>query len=189
MGFFIRLNSSGFMKITFHTVRNLHFLSKNSTLNSRENVLDFLTVGNFDFTKKSWKCWGFVKIEFLEFLNKNLTFRIVCIYYLIIIISKCKEAILWLLLLLLLLLYHRYHWYHWYIGLLDWTCFHNQVITHHLVHQVLIVWNVIVAVVVRLVDLSLIFVFPRSFLPRFVVWIFVIWKSAQCLKIYQKSCG
>ena len=47
-------------------------------------VLDFLTVDNFDFTrkivKKIWgeklvKCWGFVKIEFLD---KNLTFRIVC---------------------------------------------------------------------------------------------------------------
>ena len=25
--------------------------------------------------KTSWKCWGFVKIEFLD---KNLTFRIVC---------------------------------------------------------------------------------------------------------------
>ena len=44
----------------------------------------FLAVDNFDFTRKivqkiwvenSWKCWGFVKIEFLD---KNLTFRIVC---------------------------------------------------------------------------------------------------------------
>ena len=52
---------------------------------TRENVviLDFLAVDNFDFTRKivkkiwvknSWKCWGFVKIEFLD----NLTFRIVC---------------------------------------------------------------------------------------------------------------
>ena len=46
-------------------------------------VLDFLAVDNFDFTRKlskkiwvknSWKCWGFVKIEFLD---KNLTIRIV----------------------------------------------------------------------------------------------------------------
>ena len=49
-----------------HTFRNLHFLSKNSTLISRENcrffwvwktrenvvVLDFLAVDNFDFTRK-----------------------------------------------------------------------------------------------------------------------------------------
>ena len=38
--------------------------------------LDFFAVDNFDFTRKivkkknwvknSWKCWGFVKIEFLE---------------------------------------------------------------------------------------------------------------------------
>ena len=49
-----------------HTVRNLHFLSKNSTLISRENcrffwgwktrenvvVLDFLAVDTFDFTRK-----------------------------------------------------------------------------------------------------------------------------------------
>ena len=65
-----------------HTVRNLHFLSKYSTLISRENcrfffgwktrenvvVLDFLAVDNFDFTRKiakkilmknSWKCWVF----------------------------------------------------------------------------------------------------------------------------------
>ena len=46
-------------------------------------VLDFLAADNFDFTRKIvkknwvknlWKCWGFVKIEFLD---KNLTFRIV----------------------------------------------------------------------------------------------------------------
>ena len=65
-----------------HTVRNLHFSSKNSTLISRENyrffgvkktrenvvVLDFLAVDNFDFTRKifelfwvknSWRCCGF----------------------------------------------------------------------------------------------------------------------------------
>ena len=67
-------------KLGEHTVRNLHFLSKNSTLISRENcwffgwkarenvvVLDILAVDNFDFTwkivkksfgKNSWKCWG-----------------------------------------------------------------------------------------------------------------------------------
>ena len=54
---------------------------------TRENVvvLDFIAVDNFDFTRKivkkiwlinSWKCWGYVKIEFLD---KNLTFRLVCI--------------------------------------------------------------------------------------------------------------
>ena len=52
---------------------------------TRENaaVWDFLAVDNFDFTRKivkkiwvknSWKCWGFVNVEFLD---KNLTFRIV----------------------------------------------------------------------------------------------------------------
>ena len=49
-------------------------------------VLDFLAIDNFDFTRKivkkiwmknSGKCWGFVKIEFLD---KNLTFRIVCAF-------------------------------------------------------------------------------------------------------------
>ena len=44
-------------------------------------ILDFFNVDNFDFTRKivkqnSWKCWGFVKIEFLD---KNLTFRMVCL--------------------------------------------------------------------------------------------------------------
>ena len=53
-------------KLQNHTVRNLHFLSKNSTLISRENcrfffgwktrenvaVLGFLAVDNFDFTRK-----------------------------------------------------------------------------------------------------------------------------------------
>ena len=44
--------------LPFHTVRNHHFLSKNSILISRENcqkkfvVLDFLAVDNFDFTGK-----------------------------------------------------------------------------------------------------------------------------------------
>ena len=53
----ILFNSSN--KLIFHTVRNLHFLSKNSTLISRENcrhenvvVLDFSAVDNFDFTRK-----------------------------------------------------------------------------------------------------------------------------------------
>ena len=63
-------------------IRNLHFLSKNSTLISRKKmsiffrwktreivvVLDFLAIDNFDFTRKivkkiwvknSWKCWIF----------------------------------------------------------------------------------------------------------------------------------
>ena len=54
------------MNKLWHTVRNLHFLSKNSTLiyrencwflggwKTRENVLvwDFLAVDNFDFTRK-----------------------------------------------------------------------------------------------------------------------------------------
>ena len=48
-------------------------------------VLDFLALDNFDFTRKIvkkiwmknlWKCWGFVEIEFLD---KNLTFRKVCV--------------------------------------------------------------------------------------------------------------
>ena len=48
-------------------------------------VLDFLAVDNFDFTRKIVKkilseklvkMLGFVKIEFLD---KNLTFRIVCL--------------------------------------------------------------------------------------------------------------
>ena len=45
---------------------------------TRENVvvLDFLAVDNFDFTRKIVETiWGFVKIEFLD---KHLTFRIVC---------------------------------------------------------------------------------------------------------------
>ncbi len=53
------------MTYLIHTIRNLHFLSKNSTLISRENCrflgeklvkmlwfLDFLAVDNFDFTRK-----------------------------------------------------------------------------------------------------------------------------------------
>ena len=81
-----------------HTVRNLHHFVQKFNFDfpknfliffgwkTRENfeVLDFLAVDNFDFTikfvktffvKTSWKCWSFVKIEFLD---KNLTFRIVC---------------------------------------------------------------------------------------------------------------
>ena len=49
----------------------------------------FVQKFNFDFTRKivkkscvknSWKCWGFVKIEFLD---KNLTFRKVCIIWIL----------------------------------------------------------------------------------------------------------
>ena len=38
-------------------------------------VLDFLAVDNFDFTRKIVKK---ILVEKLEFLDKNLTFRIVC---------------------------------------------------------------------------------------------------------------
>merc|ERR1711860_110338 len=55
------------VSVSLHTVRNLHFLSKNSTLISRENcrfflgektrqnvvVLGFLAVDNFDFMRKN----------------------------------------------------------------------------------------------------------------------------------------
>ena len=67
-----------FFWFSAHTIRNLHFLSENSTLTSRENcrffwgwkirenvvVLDFLAVDNFDFTRKivkkkfGWKTRG-----------------------------------------------------------------------------------------------------------------------------------
>ena len=80
-----------------HTVRKLHFLSKYSTLISRENCRFFGVKNSWKCcgfglfscwqlwfhekncqkkfgVKNSWKCWGFVKIEFLD---KNLTFRIV----------------------------------------------------------------------------------------------------------------
>ena len=64
-----------------HTVRNLHFWSKNSTLISRENcrffgwktrenvvVLDFLDVDNFDFTRKIVKKnWGEKLVKMLGF--------------------------------------------------------------------------------------------------------------------------
>ena len=60
-------NNNGILDL--HTLRNLHFLSKNSTLISRENcqlfwgrktrenvvVLYFLAVDNFDFTRKNVK--------------------------------------------------------------------------------------------------------------------------------------
>ena len=87
-------------KDALHTVRNLHFLSKNSTLISRENWRFFWAKNawkccgfglfsywqlwfheknyqNFFLVKNSWKYWGFVKIEFLD---KNLTFRIVWLF-------------------------------------------------------------------------------------------------------------
>ena len=38
-------------------------------------VLDFLAVDNYNFTRKFVEKMGFIKIEFLD---KNLTFRIVC---------------------------------------------------------------------------------------------------------------
>ena len=69
--------------VMLHTVRNLHFLSKNSTLISRENcrifgvgwktrenvvVLDFLAVDNFDFTRKTVKkIWGEKLVKMLGF--------------------------------------------------------------------------------------------------------------------------
>ena len=63
------------------TVRNLHFLSKNSTLISRENcryffgwktredvvVLDFLAVDNFDFPRKIVKKFGEKLVKMLGF--------------------------------------------------------------------------------------------------------------------------
>ena len=68
--------------LVFHTFRNLHFLSKNSTLITQENcrfffwvktrenvvVLDFLAVDNFDFTRK------IVKKKLSEKLVKMLGF-------------------------------------------------------------------------------------------------------------------
>ena len=81
-----------FLQVGKHTVRNLHFLSKNTTLISRENC-------RFFGVKNSWKCFGFGQLWFhekncqknfgwktrenvgffvkIEFLDKNLTFRIV----------------------------------------------------------------------------------------------------------------
>ena len=54
-------------KWVWHTVRNLYFLSKNSTLISREKLAKKLN-------EKLVKMMGFV-----NFLGKNLTFRIVCV--------------------------------------------------------------------------------------------------------------
>jgi len=47
---------------------------------NRENVefWDFLAVDNFDFTRKMVKKIFGEKLVKIEFLNKNLTFRIVC---------------------------------------------------------------------------------------------------------------
>ena len=58
--FFEENSFQGFILLTFqtkkyyrfHTVRNLHFLSKNSTLIFRENC-------RFFWVKNSWKCCGF----------------------------------------------------------------------------------------------------------------------------------
>ena len=71
-----------------HTVRNLHFLSKNSTLISRENcrffgrksrenvvVLDYLAVDNFDFTRKIVKKYLCEKLVKLNFWTKNEDFE------------------------------------------------------------------------------------------------------------------
>ena len=80
--FFVSENRRPWKQLLFHTVRNLHFLSKNSILISRENcrffwgwktrenvvVLDFLAVDNFDFTRK------IVKKNFGEKLVKMLGF-------------------------------------------------------------------------------------------------------------------
>ena len=78
-----RCSKSSFFiqKFNFDFPRKLSIILGGKT---RENVvvLGVLAVDNFDFTKKigkknlvknSWKCWGFVKIEFLD---KNLTLRI-----------------------------------------------------------------------------------------------------------------
>ena len=77
-------NSWKYCGFGLFTCWQLWFHEKNCQRKTRENVvvLDFLHVNNFDFTRKivkkkfGWKCCGFVKIEFLD---KNLTFRIVCI--------------------------------------------------------------------------------------------------------------
>ena len=112
----------------YHTVRNLHFLSKNSTLIFRENCRFFWVKNSWKccgfrlfscwqlwfhekncqkkyWVKNSWKCCGFGLFSFwqlwfhekncikkldeklvkmlgfvkIEFLDKNLTFRIVCL--------------------------------------------------------------------------------------------------------------
>ena len=54
--FSLKTSNSGknlFTEFWWHTVRNLHFLSKNSTLISREKLSKKFWV------KNSWKCWGF----------------------------------------------------------------------------------------------------------------------------------
>ena len=69
------------MVLDFLAVNNFDFARKIGKKNWGENlvkmlgVLDFLAVDNFDFTRKIVKKnWGFDKIDFLD---KNLTFRIV----------------------------------------------------------------------------------------------------------------
>ena len=87
--------------LLIYTVQNLHFLSINSTLISQENCRFYWVKNSWkccgfglfhcwqlwfhekncqkkNWVKNSWKCCGFVKIEFLE---KNLTFRIVCMIW------------------------------------------------------------------------------------------------------------
>ena len=67
-----------------HTVRNLHFLSKNSTLISRENC------GFFGGVKNSWKCCGFGRFSCwqLWFHEKN------CQKYLVKNLWKCWGFVL-----------------------------------------------------------------------------------------------
>ena len=62
---------------------NFDFPRKNVQLflvKTRENaaVLDFLAIDNFDFTRKIVKKKVSVKTCEMVFLDKNLTFRIVC---------------------------------------------------------------------------------------------------------------
>ena len=78
---------------SLHTVRNLHFLSKNTTLTSRKNCRFFWVKNSWKCcgfglfscwqlwfhekncrNKNPWKCWGFVKIEFW---TKIWLFRII----------------------------------------------------------------------------------------------------------------
>ena len=98
--------------MVIHTVRNLHFLFVQKfnfdflkkcrffVWKTCENVvvLDFLGVDKFDFTRKiakknwvknSWKCWGLVKIEFLD---ENLTFRICNFPYFLTDKQKTKKS-------------------------------------------------------------------------------------------------
>ena len=69
-----------------HTVRNLHFLSKNSTL-----IYDFMRKLSILGVKNSWKCWDFVEIEFLD---KYLTSRTVCLKRITIEFSRQKLSAL-----------------------------------------------------------------------------------------------